>query len=472
MDRPTATSRARAVARCGSTRSTSARGSRVSATARLADQLADHVEHLGFTHVELLPVAEHPFGGSWGYQVTGYYAPTARFGTPDDFRYFVDIAPPAGHRRDRRLGAGALPEGRLGLARFDGTALYEHADPRLGEHPDWGTLVFNYGRNEVRNFLVANALYWLEEFHIDGLRVDAVASMLYLDYSRAGGRLGPEPLRRPREPRRDRVPPRAERGRRSASFPGVLMIAEESTSWPQVTHPVDHGGLGFTHKWNMGWMHDTLDYFEHDPVHRRWHHRDLTFGLLYAFTERFVLPLSHDEVVHGKGSLLGKMPGDEWQRFANLRALVRLDVGATRARRCCSWAARSRRGRSGTTDAACRGTSSTTRRTAASSTSSPGSTRWPRRGRRCGSATSKPAGFQWLAADDVDESVFSFVRWGGFGRQAVVCVANMTPPSIRADSNHATAASMARTISGLGRSRLMRSFTMPTDSAPLSDASS
>jgi 1,4-alpha-glucan branching enzyme len=286
----------------------------------LGNQLADHVAALGFTHIELLPVAEHPFGGSWGYQVSGYYAPTARFGTPDEFREFVDIL----HRR----GIGVIldwvpahfPKDEWALARFDGTALYEHADPRQGEHPDWGTLVFNFERNEVRNFLTANALFWLQEFHIDGLRVDAVASMLYLDYSREPGQWIPN-----RNGGRENLGAIALLQEVNtlvgAEVPGALTIAEESTSWPKVTHPVHDGGLGFTHKWNMGWMHDTLDYFHRDPLYRRHHHRDLTFGLLYVFGERYVLPLSHDEVVHGKGSLLNKMPGDDWQRFANLRAL-------------------------------------------------------------------------------------------------------------------------------------------------------
>ena len=286
----------------------------------LAEQLVAYAGEQGFTHVELLPVMHHPFSGSWGYQVTGFYAPVSTLGEPDDFRALVDALHGAGIGVILDWVPAHFPRDEFALARFDGTALYEHEDPRRGAHPDWGTLIFNLGRNEVRNFLLANALYWVREFHADGLRVDAVASMLYLDYSRAAGEWVPNAfggredleavsfLRELNEVLHDREP-------------GVLSIAEESTAWPAVSRPTHLGGLGFGLKWNMGWMHDTLEYFSKEPVHRRFHHHELTFSLVYAWDENFVLPLSHDEVVHGKGSLLGRMPGDRWQRFANLRAL-------------------------------------------------------------------------------------------------------------------------------------------------------
>ena len=391
----------------------------------LGEHLAEHAASMGFTHVELLPLAEHPFGGSWGYQVTGYYSPTSRFGSPDDLRSFVDVL----HRR----GIGVLmdwvpahfPKDEWSLARFDGTALYEHADPRQGEHPDWGTYVFNYGRTEVRNFLVTNALYWLHEFHIDGLRVDAVASMLYLDYSRNAGEWVPNQYGG-RE-NLDAVQFLRELTSVVAQeAPSAMVIAEESTAWPKVTAPVAEGGLGFSHKWNMGWMHDTLSYMSHEPVHRKFHHHELTFGLLYAFTERFVLPLSHDEVVHGKGSLLGKMPGDDWQRFAGLRALYAwmwalpgaklLFMGAELApftewseSTGLPWHLLDHAPHRGVRDLL----ADLNRQAAA----------WPALYER----DHEPTGFQWLDADDGDRSMYSFLRWGYAGGSAVACVANFTP---------------------------------------------
>ena len=291
----------------------------------LAKSLVPHVKQMGYTHVELLPITEHPLNESWGYQTTGYFGVTNRYGSPDDLRFLIDVFHQSGIGVILDWVPGHFPKDDWALARFDGTALYEHEDPRLGEHQDWGTYIFNYGRNEVNNFLMSNAYFWLNEFHIDGLRVDAVASMLYLDYSRKAGEWLPNKYG----------------GRENLEviefikqlnmmvgedFPGVLTIAEESTAWPAVSRPVYAGGLGFSMKWNMGWMNDTLSYMEEDPVHRKYHHDKLTFGQLYAYSENFVLPFSHDEVVHGKKSLLDKMPGDAWQKFANLRLLMSLQT--------------------------------------------------------------------------------------------------------------------------------------------------
>lgn len=305
----------------GSWRRVPEEGNRHLTYREIAPLLADYCERTGFTHVELMPVMEHPFYGSWGYQVTGYFAPSARYGTPQDFMFLVD------HLHQRGIGVildwvpSHFPSDEHGLAYFDGTHLYEHADPRQGFHPEWNSCIFNFGRNEVRGFLLSSALYWLDKFHIDGLRVDAVASMLYLDYARKEGEWVPNKhggnenleaidfLRQLNEAV-------------YAEYPDTQTIAEESTAWPMVSRPTYLGGLGFGMKWNMGWMHDTLNYFKEDPIHRRYHHAQLTFSMVYAFNENFMLPLSHDEVVHGKGSLLGRMPGDEWQRFANLRLLL------------------------------------------------------------------------------------------------------------------------------------------------------
>ena len=404
----------------------------------LAQQLAEHVRDLGFTHVELLPPTEHPYDPSWGYQVSSYFAPSARFGDPDEFRSFVD------HLHQHDIGVlidwvpAHFPRDDWSLARFDGTALYEHPDPRRGEHPDWGTLVFDYGRNEVRNFLLASARFWLEEMHVDGLRVDAVASMLYLDYSRADGEWLPN-----------------EHGGREnlaavsllrelntlvhRDYPGILTVAEESTAWDGVSRPAHHGGLGFSQKWNMGWMHDTLRYFGEDPVHRRWHHELLTFGLTYAWSENFVLPLSHDEVVHRKGSLLGKMPGDRWQQLANLRTLLGwmwahpgkklLFMGAELAQerewshdRELDWWLLDDPGHRGVRDLVRELNRIAAQRPAL----------W--------ALDTRPEGFRWVDADDTESSVLAFARWGSGGayprlgadtrpqnHDVLVCVANLTP---------------------------------------------
>ena len=399
----------------------------------LAERLVPYVVDLGFTAVELLPVAEHPYGPSWGYQVTGYFAPTARHGAPDDFRALVDAFHQAGVRVLVDWVPAHFPKDEWALARFDGSPLYEYADPREGEHPDWGTYVFDYGRNEVRNFLLASALYWLDELHVDGLRVDAVASMLYRDYSRAPGAWRPN----------------VHGGRENleavsllqdvntvvhAACPGTTTIAEESTAWPGVSRPVStsspyKGGLGFGHKWNMGWMHDTLDYFRRDPVHRRHHHGQLTFGLVYAFSENFVLPLSHDEVVHGKGSLLGKMPGDEWRRRANLRALFAwmwahpgrplLFMGGELAQER-EWASERELDWFLLDDPGHAGVQALVRSVNRTWLAEPAL--W--------SGDFDPAGFRWIDADDADQSCFSFLRRAvgeSAGARPVACLANLTP---------------------------------------------
>ena len=387
----------------------------------LAEQLVDYVAETGFTHVELLPVAEHPFGGSWGYQVSAYYAPSARFGSPDEFRYLVD--------RLHQAGIGVLidwvpahfPKDAFALADFDGTQLYEHDDPRRGEHAEWGTLVFNYGRNEVRNFLIANALFWLEEFHIDGLRVDAVASMLYLDYAREEGEWLPNQYggRENLEAVQFLQEMNATVYRR---VPGVVTIAEESTAWPAVSRPTHLGGLGFGLKWNMGWMHDTLDYVSRAPIFRSYHHHQMTFSMMYAYTENFVLPISHDEVVHGKGSLLRKMPGDRWQQLATVRALLAYmwaHPGKQLLFMGCEFAQESEWSHDRSLDwwvldnPDHRGVHSLVRDLNAVYLDT--AALW--------SQDTDPAGFSWIDANDAASNVFSFLRWGSDG-SVIACLAN------------------------------------------------
>jgi 1,4-alpha-glucan branching enzyme len=403
----------------------------------LAHRLVEHVRDLGFTHVELLPPTEHPYDPSWGYQVSSYFAPSARFGDPDGFRALVD------HLHQNGIGVlidwvpAHFPRDEWALARFDGTALYEHPDPRRGEHPDWGTLVFDYGRNEVRNFLIASARFWIEEMHVDGLRVDAVASMLYLDYSRPEGEWLPNEYGG-RENLAAVSLLRELNTLLHRDYPGVLTVAEESTAWDGVSRPVHAGGLGFSQKWNLGWMHDTLRYFREDPVHRRWHHGLLTFGLTYAWSENFVLPLSHDEVVHAKGSLLGKMPGDRWQQLANLRALYAwmwahpgkklLFMGAELAQerewshdRGLDWHLLE--------NASHRGVRDLVRQLNRIAAEHPAL--W--------ALDTRPEGFSWIDPDDAESSVLAFLRssGGAYPRpdadtrpqngEVVVCVANLTP---------------------------------------------
>jgi 1,4-alpha-glucan branching enzyme len=391
----------------------------------LAETLVPYVRAMGYTHIELLPVMEHPFAGSWGYQVIGFFAPTSRFGRPEDFKYFVDACHGAGIGVILDWVPGHFPKDLHGLARFDGTALYEHADPRQGEHQDWGTLIFNYGRAEVRSFLLSNALYWIEEFHVDGLRVDAVASMLYLDYSRKAGEWVPNQYGG-RE-NLEAIDFLQELNRRvGADHPDVPLIAEESTSWPGVSRPVHLGGLGFAYKWNMGWMHDMLDYCKQDPIYRKYHHNRITFSMLYAFSENFILPFSHDEVVHGKGSMLGKMPGDVWQKHATLRALYGymfthpgkklMFMGGELA----AW-------REWNHDAALDWEALGDARHA-------GMQRWVRDLNRAYAAEPSlwqvdftPAGFTWIDANDSENSVISFIRWAQDPADHTIGIINFTP---------------------------------------------
>ncbi|KNH15437.1 glycogen branching protein [Arthrobacter sp. ZBG10] len=389
----------------------------------LATELVDYVKWLGFTHVEFMPVAEHPFGGSWGYQVTSYFAPTSRFGHPDEFRFLVDALHQAGIGVLLDWVPAHFPKDAWALAKFDGEALYEHADPNLGEHPDWGTLIFDFGRSEVRNFLVANALYWLEEFHIDGLRVDAVASMLYLDYSREEGQWQPN-----RFGGRENLEAMSFLQEVNATVykthPGAVMIAEESTAFPGVTAPTSHGGLGFGLKWNMGWMHDSLSYAAEEPINRKWHHGTVTFSLVYAFTENFLLPISHDEVVHGKGSMLRKMPGDRWQQLANLRAFFayqwahpgkQLIFMGTEFGQEAEWSEQHGLDWWLADIPAHKGLQLLTKDLNELYAATPA----------LYERDNEPGGFQWINGGDADRNVLSFIRWDTNGN-AVVCAINFS----------------------------------------------
>jgi 1,4-alpha-glucan branching enzyme len=391
----------------------------------LAPKLADYVHHMGFTHVELLPVMEHPFYGSWGYQTTGYFAPTARYGTPQDFMFFVDYLHQRGIAVILDWVPSHFPSDAHGLAYFDGTHLFEHADSRQGFHPDWKTHIFNYGRTEVRSFLLSSAMFWLDKYHVDGLRVDAVASMLYLDYSRKqgewipnkyGGRENLEAidfLRRFNE-------------EAYKEHPDIQTIAEESTAWPMVSRPVYLGGLGFGMKWDMGWMHDTLSYFSHNPIHRQYHHNLLTFRMLYGFTENFVLPLSHDEVVHGKGSLLNKMPGDEWQKFANLRLLFAY-MYAQPGKKLLFMGGEFGQSREWSHDRALdwellqypvhRGVQSWVRDLNHLYRDHPA----------LHDLEFEPSGFEWVDCNDAPESVISLLRKGPTPRETILVACNFTP---------------------------------------------
>jgi len=393
---------------------------------QLAVELRDYLIESGFTHVEFLPVMEHPFGGSWGYQVTSLFAPTSRFGSPDNFKFLINTLHQAGLGVIMDWVPAHFPKDEWALARFDGTALYEHEDPRLGEHPDWGTLIFNYSRNEVRNFLVASALFWIHEFHIDGIRVDAVASMLYLDYSRKAGEWIPNKFGG-----RENLEAVAFLQEATASAyaqaPGIMMIAEESTAWPGVTKPTSESGLGFGFKWNMGWMHDTLEYIKREPIHRAHHHNEITFSILYAYSENFMLPLSHDEVVHGKGSLIAKIPGDRWQKLATLRALYGFmwsHPGKKLLFMGCEFAQSDEWSEAKSLDwHLCdydehRGVQKVISRLNSEYKSLPAL--WEQ--------DTSPEGFQWLIGNDAAGNSLAFVRWSSDG-QAIVSVTNFSPIS-------------------------------------------
>ncbi|MFL6197658.1 MAG: 1,4-alpha-glucan branching protein GlgB [Thermoanaerobaculia bacterium] len=409
----------------GSWRRVPEEGERPLSYREIAPLLADHVKKLGFTHVELMPVTEHPYYGSWGYQVTGYFAPTSRYGTPQDFMFLVD------HLHQKGIGVildwvpSHFPTDEHGLAYFDGTHLYEHADPRQGFHPDWGSYIFNYGRNEVRSFLTSSAIFWLDRYHVDGLRVDAVASMLYLDYSRKDGEWVPN-----RYGGRENLEAiellRAVNDEICEQFPGAQTIAEESTAWPMVSRPTWVGGLGFGYKWDMGWMHDTLKYLAHDPIHRKYHHNEITFRMVYAWNENFVLPLSHDEVVHAKGSLVNKMPGDAWQKLANLRLLYGymwaqpgkklLFMGAELAQyrewnheTSLDWHLLDDPGHAGV----CRWLEDLNR--------------LYREEPALHELDASPDGFEWIDANDALNSVLTFLRKSEDGRAVFLVVLNFTP---------------------------------------------
>jgi 1,4-alpha-glucan branching enzyme len=391
----------------------------------LAPLLVDYVHDMGFTHIEFLPVMEHPFDGSWGYETTGYFAPTSRFGTPDDFMYLVDLLHQNGIGVILDWVPGHFPKDEAGLGYFDGSHLYEHADPRQGEHLEWNTLVFNYGRHEVQNFLISNAMFWFDKYHVDGLRVDAVASMLYLDYGRPEGQWIPNQYGG-----RENIEAiqflRALNEQLYAAFPDGMTIAEESTAWPLVSRPTYIGGLGFGLKWNMGWMHDVLDYMSQDPVFRSFHHNQITFGMIYAFTENFVLPFSHDEVVYGKGSMLGKMPGDEWQKFANLRLLYGFMFGHP-GKKLMFMGDEFGQSKEWSHDGELEWN-------ALQNPAHAGLKRWVRdlntvyRGQPAlYEQEFGPEGFEWIDCKDFQRSVISFLRQGKGGDDRLLFVCNFTP---------------------------------------------